>query len=113
MAFAVLAIFFAGCSGKSNKEDGLTIYRTIEDFNGKSLAIGTGSAQEAVIEKEYPNINLMRMDNVPDMIQALRSNLCDGAVSDGHMLKYYTLNHTELEMADIVISEFPLGAAFV
>lgn len=112
MAFAVLGIFIAGCSGKSNKEDSHTIYRTLEDFNGKTVAIGTGSAQEAIIEKEYPQINLMRLEMPTDMIQALRSNLCEAVVLDGHMLKFYTLRHSELVLSDIVLCEFPIGAGF-
>ena len=112
MVFAVLGIFIAGCSGKSNKEDSHTIYRTLEDFNGKTVAIGTGSAQEAIIEKEYPQINLMRLEMPTDMIQALRSNLCEAVVLDGHMLKFYTLRDSELVLSDIVLCEFPIGAGF-
>ena len=111
-AFALLSLFIAGCSSKANKEDSNIKYRTLEDFNGKTLAIGTGSAQEAIIEKEYPQINLMRLEMPTDMIQALRSNLCEAVVLDGHMLKFYTLRHSELVLSDIVLCEFPIGAGF-
>ena len=111
-AFVMLSLFIAGCSGKANKEDSNIKYRTLEDFNGKTVAIGTGSAQEAIIEKEYPQINLMRLEMPTDMIQALRSNLCEAVVLDGHMLKFYTLRHSELVLSDIVLCEFPIGAGF-
>lgn len=111
-AFVMLSLFIAGCSGKANKEDSNIKYRTLEDFNGKTVAIGTGSAQEAIIEKEYPQIKLMRLEMPTDMIQALRSNLCEAVVLDGHMLKFYTLRHSELVLSDIVLCEFPIGAGF-
>lgn len=111
-AFAILSIFIAGCSGGANNGSGNTIYNTIEDFNGKSIAIGTGSAQEAIIEKEYPGIKLMRLEMATDMIQALSSKQCEAAVMDGHILKYYTLKNKDLVLSDIVLCEFPLGAAF-
>lgn len=112
VVFAVLTLFIAGCNGKTNKEESNIKYTSLEDFNGKTVAIGTGSAQEAIIEKEYPGISLMRLEMVTDMIQALRSKLCEAVVLDGHMLKYYTLNHKELVLSDIVLCEFPLGAGF-
>ena len=94
--FAFIFIFITACNGNENEDIICTKYRTMEDFIGKSIAIGTGSAQEAVIEKEYPGINLMRLEVVTDMIQALASKQCEAVVLDGHTLKYYTLENKDL-----------------
>ncbi len=110
--FAFISIFITACNVNENEDISCTKYRTMEDFIGKSIAIGTGSAQEAVIEKEYPGINLMRLEMVTDMIQALSSKQCEAVVLDGHVLKYYTLGNKDLVLSDIVLCEFPLAAAF-
>lgn len=109
-AFALMGICMSGCSNKGDNDK--PIYRSIEDFKGKTIAVGTGSAQEAILEKEQPEIKLMRMDSDPDMIQALRSNLCDAVISDGHILKFYIQSHKDLTMMDYTLNSFPMGAGF-
>lgn len=111
-AFAILALFIAGCGGNADKGNSKKVYRTIEDFNGGTMAVGTGSAQEAILEKEHPGITLMRMESESDMIQALHSKLCDAVISDGHILKFYIQSHKDLTMMDFTLNSFPMGAAF-
>ena len=72
------------------------VYRNIYDLYGKKVGTATGSNQEAVLQREHPNVDVMRFDTDIDMLQALRSKRCEAIVMDEHIFYYYSNRSNEM-----------------
>lgn len=83
----LIVFLLAACGNKENST--LPEYQTMDDLNGKPVAALTGAYQEALIEKQYPEIKVLRIDNVPDAVQALISRRCEAVVVDDYALHFY------------------------
>ena len=73
----------------TNDKEPLSVYRTLDDLSGKKVAVFTGCFQEAIVEKDYPEVKVMRIDSPTDMVQALLSKQCDAMVMEDYNLRYY------------------------
>ena len=73
---------------KAQDKNQIPVYRNIYDLYGKKVGAATGSNQENVLNKQHPDIDIMRMDADIDMIHALRAKKCDAIVIDGHIFSY-------------------------
>ena len=51
----------------------LPVYRDMDDLKGKKVATATGWFQEILLERYYPEIEVMRVDNTVDVLLALIS----------------------------------------
>ena len=64
-----LLSFLTACG---EKEIGnVPVYQTMDDLKGKKVGVITGAFQEALLEKEYPEVEVLRFDIDTDIIQAL------------------------------------------
>ena len=70
--------------GKKEMEN-LSVYQTMDDLKGKKIGVLTGCFQEALLEKEYPEVEVLRFDFDTDMLQALLVKRCDAIVMDNHI----------------------------
>ena len=88
----IIMLFFvcllASCGAKETEQ--LPVYRTLDDLKGKKLAVMTGSFYESTIEKDYPGIKVMRIDNPADLVQALVAKRCDAIVLEDYIFLYHT-----------------------
>ena len=50
------------------------------DLHGKSIAVATGSAQEAFVRKAYPDSTLLQYQNIPDTVMAVTSGKADASI---------------------------------
>lgn len=83
----LLLFFLVACS--SNQVADKPVYKEIKDFYGKKVSASTGSYQEAVLEAEHPEVNILRFDTDADLLTALLSNQCEAIAMDSHIFAYF------------------------
>ena len=76
-------------------------FNKLEDFNGKTLLTTKGGWQAPYLEKQYPQINLVKLDSVNDAIQALRQGRADGVTQDVEPLLAAADQDPALKLTDI------------
>ena len=87
----LLVCVFAACVTKEEEQgDQPLVYQSLSDLRGKKVAALTGCFQEAIIEKEYPEVEVLRIDNAADMIQALAAKRCEAVVLDDYTFLYHS-----------------------
>ena len=86
--FVLFLLCLLSACGANDKEQ-LSVYRTLDDLSGKKIAVFTGASQEAIIEKEYPEVKIMRIDNTTDMLQALLAKQCEAMVMEDYNIYYF------------------------
>ena len=74
--------------GAEDKTD-LPVYQVIDDLKDKKMGVLTGCFQEELLEKRYPEMEVLRIDSPPDMVQALLTKRCEAFVLDDYMTGYY------------------------
>lgn len=74
----------------SNDQEALPVYETIEDLYGRKVGTLTGCFQEELLEKEYPELQVLRIDHITDLVQALVTRKCEAAVIDDYNYYYYS-----------------------
>ncbi len=55
---------------------------SIDDLEGKKLAVPSSTVQDIYIQKHYPHLELQRYNLEADMMQALQNERCDAAIMD-------------------------------
>ena len=93
-------------------QDSLPVYETIEDLYGRKVGTLTGCFQEELLEKEYPELTVLRIDNITDLIQALSTRKCEAAVVDDYNFHYYSSSLTALTTLETPIVTADMGACF-
>ncbi|MCO6187610.1 transporter substrate-binding domain-containing protein [Rhizobium sp. L1K21] len=78
----------------------------LDELKGKTLLTNKGSWQSTYLEKEYPDIKLVKYDNVTDAIQSLRQGRGDGVAQDHHSLVVAASKDPRLQVADV---QFQIG----
>ena len=103
--FPLLLFFLAACNSGQKGSD-TPVYREIKDFYGKKVSCATGSYQEAVLEAEHPQIEILRFDSDADLFNALLSGRCNAIAMDFHIFTYFNQ-----VMKDVVALEDTLFTA--
>lgn len=83
-----LLLFFLTACGSTEVTD-KPVYKEIKDFYGKKVATATGSYQEAVLEAEHPEIEVLRFDTDADLLNSLLTNKCEAIGMDNHIFAYF------------------------
>ena len=105
-----LLSFLTACG---EKEIGnVPVYQTMDDLKGKKIGVLTGCFQEALLEKEYPEVEVLRFDLDTDMLQALLAKRCDAIVMDNHIFLYHTQNLKGIKTLDSPLVTAEMGVCF-
>lgn len=83
-------------------------YKTLADFDGKSVAAQTATTKEAIVTDSMPGANLVSLQNVNDIINQLVNDKIDAAVLDGSVALQYEKSNPDLKVAS---ASDELGAA--
>ena len=67
--------------------------KKLSDFNGKTLAVIKGFYEEEVLEKNYPDINLLLVDNSLTGLKKVIFNEADGFIDDFTVSNYFITNN--------------------
>lgn len=90
------------------KADNADQYKTLADFDGKSVAAQTATTKEAIVTDSMPGANLVSLQNVNDIINQLVNDKIDAAVLDGSVALQYEKSNPDLKVAS---ASDELGAA--
>lgn len=83
-------------------------YKTLADFDGKSVAAQTATTKEAIVTDSMPGANLVSLQIVNDIINQLVNDKIDAAVLDGSVALQYEKSNPDLKVAS---ASDELGAA--
>lgn len=89
LILSLLAILMVSCAGQQSKEK--TNYQFIADLENARLGALMGSAEEAYLEKRFPNKSVDRYETLTDLVQALKQNRVDAIGMDGYCTPYLNL----------------------
>ncbi|MGI6711854.1 MAG: ABC transporter substrate-binding protein/permease [Bacillota bacterium] len=119
----LLAVFSAGC-GNSEKgrtksdEAGVSIVAptgkmaTLDDINGKRVAVYTGTIHDAFVAEHYPEAEILRFDRTADMILSLKSKKADVAMFDLFSANVLLKSNPELGILSDEALTRPMGIGF-
>ena len=97
--------------GAEEKAD-LPVYKGIDDLKGKKVATLTGCFQEEILEKEYPEVEVLRIDNPTDVVQALMTKRCEAILMDDYMFTYYSHSANGITALDEPFLSAEMGFCF-
>ncbi|CAG9297630.1 HD domain-containing phosphohydrolase [Celerinatantimonas diazotrophica] len=66
---------------------------SMEQLNGKTVAVGQGWALVELIKKNYPNIHILEVKNSMDELRALQEKRVDAVIDRTQVLRYLTGIH--------------------
>ena len=90
------------------KADKADQYKTLADFDGKSVAAQTATTKEDIVKEQMPGANLVSLQNVNDIVNQLVNDKIDAAVLDGGVAHQYEKSNADLKVAS---ASDELGAA--
>ena len=81
---------------KNNK-----LYMTIEELSGKTVAVVKGFFYQEILETEFPEINLLLVDNVLESLKAVLYGTADATMGEDAVVSYMIKDNflTELEIS--------------
>lgn len=100
----------AACGTKEKEQ--LPVYRSLDDLAGRKVAALTGCFQEAIIEKRYPDVEVLRIDNTADLIQALEAKRCEAVVLDDYIFLYHSQTVKGLDYLEKPLVTTTMGFCF-
>lgn len=98
------------CKAQVNGQ--IPTYRSLDDLSDKKVATMTGCFQEALLEKYYPEMTVMRIDNASDLIQALLTRRCEAVVLDDYFFYYFSEHTNEIELLEEPLATAKMGFCF-
>ena len=109
--FVLFLLCLLSACGINDKES-LSVYRTLDDLSGKKVAVFTGCFQEAIVEKDYPEVKVMRVDSPTDMVQALLAKQCEALVMEDYNIHYYLTSVKGLSILPDKMITTEMGVCF-
>ena len=105
-----LLSLLTACGG--GEQENLPVYQTMDDLKGKKVGTLTGCFQEALLEKDYPEVEVLRYDLDTDLLQALLAKRCDAIVMDSHIFLFHTQKLSGLKVLDVPLVTAEMGFCF-
>lgn len=110
MLMLILCCLLVACG--ANEKQTLPVYRSLDDLSGKKVGALTGCFQEAIIERDYPEVEVLRIDNPADVVQALATKRCEAVVLDDYIFLYHSQNVKGLKALDKPLVVAEMGFCF-
>ena len=110
MLILFLCCLMAACGTKEKEQ--LPVYQSLNDLSGKKVALMTGAFYEATIEKDYPGVEVLRIDNPADIVQALATKRCEAVILDDYIFLYHSQNVKGLKALEKPLFTAEMGFCF-
>ena len=107
----LLLCLFTACGAKV-EEQHFPVYQGMDDLKGKKVATMTGCFQEEILEKEYPEVEVLRIDNPADVVQALLTKRCEAILLDDYMFNYHSQSAKGIVALDEPFITAEMGICF-
>lgn len=82
-------------------------FNSVEAFDNASIGVQSGSTKVALLEETLPNAKALLLTTVPDLVNNVLFEKCDGAIMDGSVALAYVEANEELMVCEAV----DMGAA--
>ena len=89
------------------KKDNTDALSAIDDFSGKKVGAQKGSIQEAVVQNQLADSQLVSIAKVPNLINELKQGSIDGLVLESAVADSYVAQNDDLAVADIALEASP------
>jgi polar amino acid transport system substrate-binding protein len=93
----------AAAGGKLNSPD---------DIAGKRVGIFTGTVHDAFVTSQYPDAQILRYDNISDIIQSLKAGKIDVGMIDRTTAGLIMKRNPDLGLLSEDVLDMPLGVGF-
>lgn len=80
--FGGLLLCMSIVTGCAKQEKGNTVYRTLEDFEGTTIATLTGSLYDQVLDKEFEHLEYKHYDDLTTQLEALKKGDAEAVALD-------------------------------
>ncbi len=84
---------------------------SLEAYNGRRIAVTTGSVFDAIVQKALPDANIVYFNSVGDMIAALEAGKIDAFAVDEPAARQIIAENPRLTLADGRLDTFEFGFA--
>lgn len=95
------------------KKSDVANYGSMDALNGKKLGAQKGSAQEGIIQDQFPTATLTSQPKNPTLILALQQGKLDAVIMDNIVADEFVKSNDDLTVAPFTIPAEDLGAAAV
>ncbi|WP_291291433.1 transporter substrate-binding domain-containing protein [Enterococcus sp.] len=85
------------------KKDNVDQLSALENFSGKKVGAQKGSIQEAVVQNQLADSQLVSIAKVPNLINELKQGSIDGLVLESAVADSYVAQNDDLVVADIAL----------
>lgn len=75
-------------------------FKTLDDFNGKTVGAEKNTTQEKLAKSEMPNSSLVALDKVPSLVLELTNKKIDGIVVESIVAQQYLTANPDLAFSD-------------
>ncbi len=111
MITAVLVVFLCSCSTK--KENEPAGYTELSQLKEKRIGVTTGSIQSILVEKMFPDAEILHYSTTVDMLEALKTGKVDAFAEAEALLKIMLGEYPEVTYLDEKLgSPMQVGAIF-
>ena len=115
-ALLVLLALLVGCQrsddAASSHDYAEKEIETIEHLSHSRVVVGTGSVYEHRLEKDFPQMTIMRMETETDMLQSLVTRKCDALIMDGPSMMYHANSIKGIRVLEKPYMTAEVGAIF-
>ncbi len=106
-AVMLLSVCLTGCAGRQSEKT----FSSLEDFEGSTLGILTGSSFDSAVSDRISDVVFRRYEDLTGEIAALSKGDIDGLVQDLSIAQYLTAQHEEFTIFPDVIAPNSFGYA--
>jgi len=87
------------------------IYKSLNDFKGKNIAVQKGSIQEGIAKEQFPNSKATALPMISDEVLQLKKDKVDALIVEGPVAEAYISNNKDLMIANIKLKADESGTA--
>ena len=112
--FAILMATIMGCSNAPEQPATVAGYSSLEDLDGHSVAVLTGSTSDVLLSdtNNFPNVKLIRYQTPTDLIEAVMNDSADCGITDTVVLMTLEMEEHGLAIDFNLPGGFDVAVAF-
>ena len=110
--FMAVAVMPAAAAAESEAEDNTRSLLTLDDLEGKTAAVMTGTPQDQMVTDSVKDAKLLYFNNFSDLILAVESGKADFFVNSTIAFRLIHESYPDLQYVEQVVRTFDIGTIF-
>lgn len=86
-------------------------YTSIDSLDGLKVAAQRGSIQEGIVEEQMPNVNLISLTKIPNIVLELKNKKVEAAVMERPVAEGYVNSNSDIVISDVPVVDETGGSA--